>query len=92
MLNNGKWNAVRTSTTAIYPDGAASKATLMPMTDLSTSPAYTQVAAASRAYAERVEHGDHLPAALERALHAIKVEKRQALLELTTDLTNPKQG
>jgi acetolactate synthase-1/2/3 large subunit len=37
---------------------------------------------ASGGYGERVEAADDLPAALERALHAIKREKRQALLNV----------
>ena len=92
VLNNGVWNAVRTSTTALYPDGAAAKANLMPLTDLSTAPDYTMVAAASRAYTEKVGTGADLPAALARAVEVIRDERRQVLLELKTDWANPKAG
>ena len=40
------------------------------------------VAEASRAHCERVESGEELPAALQRALHVIRRERRQAVLEL----------
>ena len=84
VFNNGIWNAVKQSTLAIFPDGLAAKTNRMPVTSLDPAPAYTKVAEASRAYTERVETGADLPAALERALKAIREEKRQALLELRT--------
>ena len=40
------------------------------------------VAQASGGYGERVEAAADLPAALERALHAVRVEKHQALLNI----------
>lgn len=82
VKNNGLWNAVRRSVVNSYPDGAAAKANRMPLTSLEPAPNYTQIAAASRAHNERVEHGAELPAALERALRVIREERRQALLEL----------
>jgi len=82
VKNNGIWNAVRRSVVASYPDGAAVKANRMPLVSLEPSPDYRQIAAASRAYTERVEHGRDLPAALERAIGVIRRERRQAMLEL----------
>ncbi|WEX10972.1 thiamine pyrophosphate-requiring protein [Chelativorans sp. AA-79] len=82
IKNNRLWNAVRRSVVNTYPDGAAAKANRMPLTSLEPSPDYTQVAAASRAHTERVEHGEDLPAALARALEVIRRERRQAVLEL----------
>jgi len=82
VLNNASWNAVRMATKAVYPDGAAAKANTMPLTALAPSPDFTKVAEASRAYAERVEDGADLPAALDRALSIISNEKRQALLDV----------
>src|SRR5690606_13590270 len=84
VFNNGIWNAVKQSTLAIFPDGMAAKTNRMPVTSLDPAPSYTKVAEASRAYTERVEVGTDLPAALERAVKAIREEKRQALLELCT--------
>ena len=87
VMNNKRWNAVHVTAAAVYPDGAAAQQKLVEMADLSTSPDFVKIAAANRAYAERVEHGADLPAALQRALQAIKVEKRQALIEVWTDAT-----
>lgn len=82
VLNNAGWNAVQKATKALYPDGAAAKANTMPLTAFTPSPDFTKVAEASRAYIERVENPTDLPAALERALHTIKTERRQALLDV----------
>jgi acetolactate synthase-1/2/3 large subunit len=40
------------------------------------------IVAASGGYGERVERAAELPAALDRALHAIRTERRQALLNV----------
>jgi acetolactate synthase I/II/III large subunit len=40
------------------------------------------VCAAAGGYGERVEDPAELPAALDRAVHAVTVEKRQALLNV----------
>lgn len=85
VKNNGIWNAVRRSVVGAYPEGAAVKANEMPLTSLEPSPAYTQIAAASRAYTERVESGMDLPAALERAIDMIRTQKRQAMLEVKVE-------
>jgi acetolactate synthase-1/2/3 large subunit len=45
-------------------------------------PAFEQVCAAAGGYGERVEDPSTLPAALERAIRAVTVEKRQALLNV----------
>ncbi len=82
IKNNGMWNAVRRSVVNAYPNGAAAKANAMPLTSLEPAPTYTEIAGASRAYTERVETGDDLPAALERAIRVIREERRQAVLEV----------
>lgn len=82
VFNNGVWNAVRASTLNLYPDGAAARANRMPLTSLEPAPAYEQVAAASGAHAERVETADALPGAIDRALKAVRDDKRQALLNV----------
>lgn len=82
IKNNGMWNAVRRAVTDSYPGGAAARANEMPLTSLAPSPDYTMIARASRAHAERVESGADLPGALARALHAVRVERRQALLDV----------
>jgi acetolactate synthase-1/2/3 large subunit len=82
VKNNGIWNAVRRSVLNSYPDGRAVAANEMPLVSLEPSPDFRMIAKASRAYAERVERAGDLPAALGRALHAIRNEQRQALLDV----------
>jgi acetolactate synthase-1/2/3 large subunit len=82
VKNNGIWNAVRRSVKNSYPQGVATRMNTMPLTSLEPAPDYTMIAKASRAYAERVEHGRDLPAALGRALNVIRTERRLAMLEL----------
>jgi acetolactate synthase-1/2/3 large subunit len=82
VKNNATWNAVRRSVLASYPDGAAARANEMPLTSLSPLPDFIKVAEASRAFAEKVDRADDLPAALARAINAIRTERRQALLDV----------
>jgi acetolactate synthase-1/2/3 large subunit len=88
VKNNGMWNAVRRSVVNAYPDGKAAKANRMPLTSLEPAPNYTQVAAASRAYTEKVAHGEDLPAALARAVDVIRKERRQVVLELRVAISD----
>ena len=82
VFNNGVWNAVQEVDRAVYPAGHAVRANRMPLSSLEPSPRFEKVVEASGGYGERVETAADLPAALERALHAVKVEKRQALLNV----------
>jgi acetolactate synthase-1/2/3 large subunit len=88
VKNNAMWNAVRRSVAGMYPDGAAAKANRMPLTSLEPVPDFVRVAEASRAHAERVEHGADLPGALARALDVIRTERRQALLDVRVALSD----
>ena len=89
VLNNGEWGAVRHSVKGLYPEGYASKANTVPLTSLQPSPDFTKVAEASRAYVERVESGESLPAALERAVEVATTERRQVLLDIAIDGETP---
>src|SRR6266542_2020288 len=82
VVNNAMWGAVRRATLGMYPKGEASRSNRPPFIDLDELPAFEQVCAAAGGYGERVEDPAELPAALERALHAVNVEKRQALLNV----------
>lgn len=88
VKNNATWNAVRRAVLGSYPEGAASRANRVPLTSLAPLPDFTMIAGASRAHAERVTRGEDLPAALDRALHAIRVERRQAFLDVTVALSD----
>jgi acetolactate synthase I/II/III large subunit len=82
VVNNAMWGAVRRATLGMYPDGEAARSNRPPFIDLDELPAFEQVCAAAGGYGERVEDPAELPAALQRAFHAVNVEKRQALLNV----------
>lgn len=82
VFNNGVWNAVRRATLAMYPDGQAAQMNLMPVTSLAPSPDFARIVEANRGWGERVERGEDLPGALERAIEVIRRERRQALLDV----------
>jgi acetolactate synthase-1/2/3 large subunit len=82
VLNNGGWDAVRLSTLEVYPKGVAAAANQMPMVPFAPVPDYGAIAAAAGCHAETVEAAEDLPAALARALRAIREERRQAVLDV----------
>jgi acetolactate synthase-1/2/3 large subunit len=82
VANNRGWASVRNETLAMYPLGFSSACKPMPLADVEPAPEFEKVIAASGGYGERVEHPDQLGPALERAVHAVKVEQRQALLNV----------
>jgi len=82
VFNNQIYGAVRNSTASMYQEGASAANGCRMLADLSPSPAFEMIAQASGAYGERVEDPAALPAALQRALHAVRVEGRQALLNV----------
>jgi acetolactate synthase I/II/III large subunit len=82
VVNNAMWGAVRRATLGMYPQGEAARSNRPPFIDLDELPAFEQVCAAAGGYGERVDDPAALPGAFERALHAVTVEKRQALLNV----------
>jgi acetolactate synthase I/II/III large subunit len=88
IKNNRMWNAVRRSVVNAYPDGAAARANQMPLTSLEPAPDFGMIGAASRAYVERVERGEDLPAALERAVAMVRGERRQVVLDVAVAVSD----
>jgi len=88
VKNNAMWNAVRRAVIRSYPDGEARRRNDIPLVSLEPSPDFVAVARASRAHAERVENGNDLPGALQRALDVIRNEKRHALLDVRVAATD----
>jgi acetolactate synthase-1/2/3 large subunit len=82
IFNNQAWNASINAARGLYPDGVAQRTRNFPGCDLSPSPQFELTAQACGAYAERVEEPDEVPRALQRALKAVKEERRQALLNV----------
>ena len=84
ILNNRMWGSVRKSTLGLHPDGAASRLNRSPLTALEPNPDFEKVVEANGGFGERVDNAEDLPGALERALKAVDVEKRQAVLNVQT--------
>ncbi len=84
ILNNRMWGSVRKATLGLHPDGAASRLNRSPLTSLEPNPEFEKIVQANGGYGERVDNAEDLPGALERALKAVDVEKRQAVLNVQT--------
>jgi len=82
VFNNRAWNAVKRAVQSHAPEGWTARTGHMPLSDLEPAPDYEMVCQASGGYGERVESPAELPAALQRALRAVRDEKRQALLNV----------
>jgi acetolactate synthase-1/2/3 large subunit len=82
VWNNSRWNAVQGATKGVYPEGWAVKTNNFPFSDLSPALDFEMVCQSAGGYGERVEDPSEVPAAIDRALHAVRVEKRQALLNI----------
>ena len=82
VWNNGIWNAVQNATKVTYADGYAVRNNDFAVSTLDQSFNYEMICQAAGGYAERVEDPVEVPGAIQRALHAVNVEKRQALLNI----------
>jgi acetolactate synthase-1/2/3 large subunit len=82
VWNNAQWGAVASATRGVYPDGWSVRTNSFPFSDLTPSLDFELICQAAGGYGEKVTDPAEAPAALERALHAVQVEKRQALLNI----------
>ena len=82
VFNNSMWEEVEGSSLRVFPDGYAARSNRMPVGNLGPIARYEHMMGIYGGYGECVEAPDALPGALERAIHAVTVEKRQALLNL----------
>ena len=82
VFNNAMWGAVKRNTREVYPDGYAAKSNREPLTYFDPALKFEKAVEAADGHGERVEDPAKLPAAIERAMKAIEVEKRQALLNV----------
>ncbi|MBB44373.1 MAG: hypothetical protein CMM44_11525 [Rhodospirillaceae bacterium] len=83
IFNNQKWQAVRGAALSLNPNGYAAKANQPPLMYFTVDQQYERAVEVSGGYGERVNDPKELMPALERALKAVVVEKRQALLNVT---------
>lgn len=86
VFNNHHWQAVEQTTLAVYPDGATRAYVKehghAPLSGLGHMPDFELYAQASGGYGEKVATREELLPALQRAIHAVTVEKRHALLNV----------
>lgn len=82
VYNNQCWNAVKMATRGLHPEGWAARTNQFPLSDLQPTSNYEKICEAFGGYGERVEAPDQVGPALERALHVVRHEKRQALLNM----------
>lgn len=87
ILNNTEWGAVRKSVLDLYPDGYASKANEVPLTELSPTPDFTLVAQASRAWTRSAKTTSQFEEALQGALAHTQSNKGLALIEVAVAKT-----
>jgi acetolactate synthase-1/2/3 large subunit len=82
IFNNAMWEEVERATLMVFPEGHAARANQVPVAHLGPAADFQHMMAIYGGYGERVDRPEELPAALGRALHAVKVEGRQALLNV----------
>ena len=82
IFNNQRWQAVRRATLALTPDGYAAKSNRPPITLLDGMSNYEKVVEVAGGHGERVTDSAEVLPALERAMKAVTVEKRQALVNV----------
>ncbi|MBW1997814.1 MAG: thiamine pyrophosphate-requiring protein [Deltaproteobacteria bacterium] len=82
VYNNRRWNAVKRATLGVHPEGVASRSQKFPLSSLEPTGDYEKICEAFGGYGEKVEDPGQVLPALERAFHAVRVEKRQALLNI----------
>jgi acetolactate synthase-1/2/3 large subunit len=82
IFNNTAWAAVRNSTLAMYGNGMAAMSGGKILAELEPSLDFEKFVEAAGGHGERVERPGDLPAALQRVLHVVRAEKRQALLNV----------
>jgi acetolactate synthase-1/2/3 large subunit len=81
IFNNQQWEAVKSGTLAVHPDGWAKSSGRFPLSALTPSPRFEEVVRAFDGYGERVETPADVVPALKRGLAAVR-EGRQAVLNV----------
>jgi acetolactate synthase-1/2/3 large subunit len=81
IFNNQQWEAVKFGALGVHPEGVAKTRGRFPLSELTPSPRFEELARAVDGYGERVESPGELPAALKRGLAAVR-EGRPAILNV----------
>ncbi|HVW84891.1 MAG TPA: thiamine pyrophosphate-requiring protein [Bryobacteraceae bacterium] len=82
IYNNGGWRSPRLSTVSVHPDGYASQGADIGVAFEEPADYAGIAAAAGGAFARTVRDFGQLDAALDEAFHAVRVEKRCAVLDV----------
>ncbi len=82
VYNNARWGAVDAATGRVYPNGEWRAGRGPSLADLAPIPALEKYVDASNGFGARVITRAELDAALERALRAMRDERRQAVLNV----------
>ena len=81
IFNNAQWEAVKSSTVGVHPDGWAKGTGQFPLTSLSPSPCFHEIVKAFDGHGELVVEQAELVPALRRALTAVRAG-RQAVVNI----------
>ena len=84
VFNNQRWQAVRGATLRMQPDGFASKANQMPLSHFNVEQHYEKLVQVSGGHGEEVTDPEQMLPALERALKAVTVDRRQAVVNVVS--------
>ncbi len=85
VYNNRCYHAVKRGTLSLHPKGWAARTGRFVLSELDAPADYEKICEAFGGYGERVESPDQVEPALQRALYAVRKEKRQALLNMVLD-------
>jgi len=72
IFNNAQWEAVKSSTVGVHPEGWAKGTGQFPLTSLSPSPRFEEIVKAFDGHGELVDRQSELVPALQRALRAVR--------------------
>jgi acetolactate synthase-1/2/3 large subunit len=81
IFNNAQWEAVKSSTVGVHPEGWAKGTGQFPLTSLSPSPRFDEIVKAFDGHGELVDEQSELVPALRRALTAVRAG-RQAVVNI----------
>lgn len=82
VFNNAMWGAVKRNTREVYPSGYAAKSNREPLTYFEHPMAFEKAVEVAGGYGAAVEDPADVPKAIEKAMKAVEVDKRQALLNI----------
>lgn len=82
VFNNAMWGAVKRNTREVYPSGFAAKSNREPLTYFDKELRFEKGVEVAGGYGEAVRDPADVPKAIERAMKAVEIDKRQALLNI----------